>query len=314
MHNTTKNLLDYAIFKETKEIDIDNKDDKTTVKFLVDGSWEYVVDFSKNEFDILKDIKKIIVENKDTKSKFFGRFKISKEKIKNIFNVSKLPKNDGERIILNLEKEEIAPLELKDLGFKYNELEIIKQTISRPRGLILVVGPVGSGITTTLYSLINDLNNHKINVSSIEKLIEYDLSEVNQTQIDIQNGYIIKDGLHHLVRQNSDVIMVNDINNNEDSQNILEYAFRGVPIFSSFNAIDINSALTNFLQIGIDSMQISSAIDLIISQKLVEDSKANEIKREFSVLQMNDDVKNLFQKPRVTSSQLKKGIREMVVK
>jgi len=312
MHNTTKNLLDYAIFKEAKEIDIDNKDDKIIVKFLIDGSWKYIIDFFKNEFNILDDIKKITTKNTDTKNKFFGRFKINKEKIKNIFNVSILSKDNGDRIILSLEKEKILPLKLKELGIKYDALKIIEETIDRQKGLILVIGHVGAGVTTTLYSLINNLNNNKINISSIENNIEYDLQEVNQTQINTQNGYTIKNGLHHLVRQNSDIIMINDINNPQDLQNTLEYASRGVPIFSSLNAVDINSALTNFLQIGIDPMQTSRAIDLIISQKLVKD-KENIVKREYNILKMDDNIKNLFKNPRITSSQLKKRIEEFQI-
>ena len=309
MHNTTKNLLDYAIFKEAEQLDIDDTNNLINIKFLIDGNWENIIDFDKDEFDIFKDIRSLISENIGINN---SRFKVNKEKVKNIFNVSALPKNDGERIVLSLEKEEIYPFKLSDLGINHNKLKIIEQSILNPSGLILVTGPVGSGVTTTLYSLINDLNNHQVNISSIENLIEYDLEEVSQTQIDIQNGYTIRDGVHHLVRQNSDIIMVNDTNNNEDLKSILEHSSRGIPIFSSLNTVDVNSTLTNFLQAGIDPMQISKAIDLIISQKLVKD-KNNKLRREYDILQMNDDIGSLLKKPRITKSEIKKVVEEMIV-
>ena len=312
MHNTTKKILDYAIFKEAKEINIDTRDRNITVNFLIDGSWEEIINFSKDEFDIFQDVKKIVVKNVSNEDGFSGRFKINKGKTKHIFNVLNLSGVNNERIILSLEKEEVVPLSLKDLGLKEKALKVIEETIARPKGLILVTGLAGSGVTTTLYSLVNDFNNHEINISSIENLIEYDLPDINQTQIDIQNGYNIKNGIHHLVRQNSDIIMVNDINNLKDSRNIFEYSSCGMPIISSLNATDIDSVLTNFLQTGIDPAQMSHALDLIIFQKLVKD-KENKTIREYSVLKIDDDVRDLFKKPRVTSSQLKRGISRIII-
>lgn len=306
MHKNTKNILDYAIFRQAQQIDIDNNEKKTSVKFLINDYWDHIIDFS--DYNIFEDLEKIIIKHDyNIKDNFLGHFRISNGVIKTVFNVTLLPKQQGQRLNLSLNNEQVNPLKLKDLRFPKNTLKIIEKAIARPKGLILIVGPHGSGITTTLYSLINSIQNSNINISSIENDIEYDLPQINQMQVTSKNGGSIENSLYHLTRQNSDIIMVNDINSPVNAQAVIEYAYRGVPIFSSINAPDINSALTQFLQIGISPMQITSAIDLIISQK-----KTNK-KRTFKVLKMKDRLKNLFGKPRMTAKQIKAGISEVVV-
>lgn len=305
----TKNLLDYAIFKEAREIDIDKEKSGTTVRFLIDGNWEYIIDFPKNKPDVGKEIKelaKLQTKTEKDKTQELNRFKINDGINKVVFNISSFPKKIGERLILSIGQEQITLLELANLGIPPHQNMLITENLKRPKGLTLVIGCPGSGVTTTLYSLTNYINDPHINISSIEHKVECDLPGVNQLQADPKIGYSIADGLYYLARHNSDIIMVNDINEPQASKTSFEYLLKGVPMFASLNADDIGEGIARLLKAGVKGPHLSSALNIVVFQRLVEIE--GKIKREYQTVKLEDNLLALLKKPRFSKSEIENVI------
>ena len=308
LNKITKNLIDYAIFKNAKEIDIDKENKYTTVRFLVDGNWEHIIDFPKNEIDITKEIKSLAMsQEQKNKERSPFRFKLSNNGNKTVFNVSNFIKKNGERMILSLYQEKITLLKLNELGIQKPYDKLISQTIAHPKGLNLIIGSTGSGITTTLYSLIDHINNPSLNISSIEEEVEYNLPGINQIQIETKIGYTISDCLYYLSRHNPDIIIVNDINHPQNTKAAVNHALKGVPIFTSLNADNITDAIIKLLSRGVNASYLSSALNLIIHQKITNN------KREYQAIKITDNMVDVLKNPRISKSQIEQVVSKLTV-
>jgi len=198
-----------------------------------------------------------------------GRFNIKTEDYKISFRVSMLPVYDGEKAVLRLLPEDAKGLTLENLGFRDRALEKVHRNIKKPNGMILVTGPTGCGKTTTLYTIMDILNEPGVNISTVEDPIEYRMTRINQTQVKPKIGLTFVNGLRALVRQDPDIIMVGEIRDSETAGLAINAALTGHLVFSTLHTNSAAGSFSRLIDMKAEPFLISSTANLIIAQRLV---------------------------------------------
>lgn len=198
-----------------------------------------------------------------------GRFKIETDDYKYSIRVSVLPVFNGEKIVMRLLAEGTKAQTLEGLGFSGKALEILKQNLLRPTGMILITGPTGSGKTTTLYSMMDILNTPKVNISTVEDPIEYRMPRVNQTQTNSAIGLTFAAGLRALVRQDPNIIMVGEIRDGETASLAINAALTGHLVLSTIHTTEAAGAIPRLIDMQVEPFLIASTVNVIIAQRLV---------------------------------------------
>lgn len=183
--------------------------------------------------------------------------------------ISTLPCLNGEKIVLRLLRQQNRPLTLEALGMPDGALKKFEQALASAQGLILVTGPTGSGKTLTLYSALHTLNKPSVNISCVEDPIELPLPGLTQTQIHPRAGITFQTVLRALLRQDPDIIMVGEIRDGETAEIAVKAAQTGHLVLSTVHTNSAAEALTRLEQMGIARWQLTSALRLIIAQRLV---------------------------------------------
>ena len=175
----------------------------------------------------------------------------------------------GEKVVLRLLERSRSILGLDTLGFSPASLRTFRALVQSPYGMILVTGPTGSGKTTTLYAALNELNRNAQNIMTIEDPVEYTFEGVNQIQINRLAGITFANGLRAILRQDPDVILVGEIRDKETAEISVQSALTGHLVLSSLHATDAIGAIYRFLEMGIESFMVTSAVIGVLAQRLV---------------------------------------------
>lgn len=165
--------------------------------------------------------------------------------------------------------KDIVKLDLNKLGFDERELKVFKDHISLPNGMILITGPTGSGKTTTLYATLSYLNNHEVNILTIEDPIEYDLPGINQAQMRADIGFTFAQALKTFLRQDPDIIMVGEIRDYETAEIAVRAALTGHLVLSTLHTNDAAGAITRLMDMGVESFLVASCVRMVVAQRLV---------------------------------------------
>lgn len=263
-------LLEYAVLENASDIHIEPTEKQVTVRYRIDGVLKNVMTLPKSvhagviaRIKILSNLK--LDEHRLPQD---GRFKVRNKEFNVSFRVSTIPAQDGEKIVLRLLNETTGLLSLEQLGFLDQPLEIVKRNISKPHGIILVTGPTGSGKTTTLYAILNILNQSEVNITTIEDPIEYKLAGVNQSQVNTKIGYTFAAALRAYLRQDPDIIMVGEIRDKETAEIAIHAALTGHLVLSTLHTNDAPSTLPRINEMGVPSFLVSSTANVIIAQRL----------------------------------------------
>ena len=179
------------------------------------------------------------------------------------------PTVQGEKIVLRLLKAYTRSLTLTDLGFQSSHQELVNKAARKPFGMILVVGPTGSGKTTTLYSVLKILNTPEVNITTIEDPVEYKVPGVNQIQINEQKDITFAKGLRSIVRQDPDIILVGEIRDTETAEIGVNAALTGHLLLTTFHANDAATAIPRLLDMDVEPFLLASTLEVIIAQRLV---------------------------------------------
>ncbi len=198
-----------------------------------------------------------------------GRFSILLKTDKVDVRVSCLPTNYGESVVLRLLLSRVGSLKIEDLGLAGSYFQVLSEQIKRPNGMIITTGPTGSGKTTTLYAVLNQLNTSDTKIITIEDPIEYELKGVNQSQVDPSRDYTFAKGLRSIVRQDPDIIMVGEMRDLETVDIALNAALTGHLVLSTLHTNDAAGAIPRFLAMGAKTYLLAPALNLIIAQRLV---------------------------------------------
>lgn len=183
--------------------------------------------------------------------------------------VSTIPTIYGEKVVMRILDKSSVVLDLVRLGFNARQIEQIRRTIKLPYGLVFLTGPTGSGKTTTLYAILNEIKNPTRNIITIEDPVEYKLEGINQVQIKPEIGLTFASALRSFLRQDPDVMLVGEVRDLETAQICVRSALTGHLVLSTLHTNDAPSAITRLMDIGIENYILAPSLLLVVAQRLV---------------------------------------------
>lgn len=264
-------LLKHAILQEASDIHIEPDEKEVRVRYRIDGLLHDAMTLPRTVLDGIGARIKILSNLKLDEHRLpqDGRFKIEQDGHRVAFRVSILPVYSGEKVVLRLLDESSKGLTLEKMGLWGGPLEKIHQSIKKPNGMILVTGPTGSGKTTTLYTIMDILNQPQVNISTVEDPIEYKMFRINQTQVNPQIGLTFSQGLRALLRQDPDIIMVGEIRDEETMEIAVHAAMTGHLVLSTLHTNSAAGAIPRLLDMGAEPFLIASTVNVVMAQRLV---------------------------------------------
>ncbi len=183
--------------------------------------------------------------------------------------ISTFPVSNGEKVVMRILDTSSGVKTLEELGVLGRNLEVLEENIKKAFGMILVTGPTGSGKSTTLYAILNIINQEGVNIITLEDPIEYRLAGVNQSQVNAEIGFTFASGLRSILRQDPDVIMVGEIRDQETAELATHAALTGHLVLSTLHTNDAIGVVPRLIDMGIEPFLISSSLNIIIAQRLV---------------------------------------------
>ncbi|MEA4910477.1 hypothetical protein SDC9_33226 [bioreactor metagenome] len=264
-------ILKNSIMSLASDIHIENVGDRVRIRTRVDGvlATKFNIPISRHSAIVAR-IKILCALKLDEKRKpQDGRFSVRYDGHKIDFRVSTFPSYYGEKVVLRILDSYRGVKKIEDIGFSKDHLIKIRRALSKPYGIVLISGPTGSGKTTTLYSMLNEVDREKRNVVSLEDPIEYNIPSMSQSQIFPEIGYTFANGLRSILRQDPDVIMVGEIRDAETAQLAIQAALTGHLVFSTIHTNNAIGVITRLLDMGVDPYLIAPTLNLAIAQRLV---------------------------------------------
>lgn len=264
-------ILSYAAEGRASDIHIEPTYENIRVRFRVDGvlNTSLVLPLKVHPAVVAR-IKILSNMRLDEKRKpQDGRFSAKIESKKIDFRVSTFPTYYGEKIVMRILDQTQGFKTLDDLKFTETNLKMIRKALQRPYGLILITGPTGSGKSTTLYSMLNEVDREHRNVLSLEDPVEYSIEGVSQSQVHPEIDYTFATGLRTTLRQDPDVIMVGEIRDKETAQLAIQAALTGHLVFSTLHTNNAISAIPRLIDMGVEPFLIAPTLVLTMAQRLV---------------------------------------------
>lgn len=265
-------VLRYATEGRASDIHIEPLAEQVRVRFRVDGTMHTSLLLPKNVQSAVVARTKILSNMKlDEKRKpQDGRFSAHIEGRKIDFRVSTFPTYYGEKVVMRILDSEKGVPALDEMGMTQRNLDLIKEAIKQPYGLILISGPTGSGKTTTLYSMLNEVDRKTKNVLSLEDPVEYHIEGMNQSQIHPEIGYTFANGLRTTLRQDPDIIMVGEIRDKETAGLAIQAALTGHLVLSTIHTNTAAGVIPRLIDMDVDPYLIAPTLILAIAQRLVK--------------------------------------------
>ena len=263
-------ILKNAIEGGASDIHIEHTGEKIKIRFRVDGTLHTTIVLPPNVYNgIVARIKILAKLRLDEKRKpQDGAFSAIIDSQKIDFRVSTMPSYYGEKVVIRILDSEKGVKPLDQLGLSKRNLSLIQEAIKKPFGLILITGPTGSGKSTTLYSMMNQLDKERTNIVSLEDPIEYHMPDINQSQMMPEIGYTFASGLRSILRQDPDVIMVGEIRDKETAQLAIQAALTGHLVLSTLHTNNAVGAIPRLIDMGVDPYLIAPTLILSMAQRL----------------------------------------------
>ncbi|MBI2476465.1 MAG: Flp pilus assembly complex ATPase component TadA [Candidatus Taylorbacteria bacterium] len=264
-------ILHYATEGEASDIHIEHMGDKVRVRFRVDGVLNTSLILPVKVYPaVVARIKILSNMRLDEKRKpQDGRFSAKIEGRKIDFRVSTFPAYYGEKVEIRILDTDKGVKPLDKMGLSPRNLKLIRDSIKRPYGLILISGPTGSGKSTTLYSMLNELDREGKNVLSLEDPVEYNIPGMSQSQVRPEIGYTFANGLRSTLRQDPDIIMVGEIRDKETALLAVQAALTGHLVLSTIHTNNAVGVIPRLIDMGVDPYLIAPTLILAIAQRLV---------------------------------------------
>ncbi len=302
IHNNTGSVSDLvqiilsgAINNRASDIHIEPSENNTKIRYRVDGVLNDVFDnlttgVYRSVISRIKLLSKLKLNVHDEPQD--GRFTINLKNKDIEVRVAIAPSEFGDVAVMRILDPDAIDIDLSSLGFREDDLDIIKLELSKPNGMILNTGPTGSGKTTTLYAFLKHKNSSEIKIITIEDPIEYHLDGIEQTQVNEETGYDFASGLRSLMRQDPDVILVGEIRDKETAEISVQSALTGHLVFSTVHANSSSAAIPRLLDLGVKSASLAPALNIIIAQRLAR-KLCKECKKR---LELSSDMKTKIEK------------------
>ncbi|HOU45791.1 MAG TPA: GspE/PulE family protein [Candidatus Pacearchaeota archaeon] len=264
-------LLRNAVEGKASDIHIEPTFDKTQVRFRLDGVLHTSIILPKKVHPAIVARIKILSNLKIDESRIpqDGRFSLKFSDKRIDFRVSTFPTSEGESVCLRILDPTEGVRRVDELGLIGRPLNLLKNAIKKPYGMILSTGPTGSGKTTTLYAILQSLDRDKINIMTLEDPVEYIVEGINQSQAKPDIGYTFASGLRSILRHDPNVIMVGEIRDHETADLAIHSALTGHLVLSTLHTNNAVGAIPRFINLGVESFLIPSSVNLVIGQRLV---------------------------------------------
>ncbi len=264
-------IFNRAVELGASDIHIEPGEENVAVRCRVDGVLTEIISTPLSQFAAIASRIKLLGGLNIAESRLpqDGRTNIRLGTQELDMRISTIPILTGESIVLRLLNQEAISFDLGILGMSQEHLAQFRKLIAIPHGIILVVGPTGSGKTTTLYSVINQLNDNRKKIITVEDPVEYKMGGLCQMQVNAKIGVTFATGLRSIVRQDPDIILVGEIRDRETADIAINAALTGHLVLSTLHTNDAVGAVTRLLDMGVESFLISSALYGVLSQRLV---------------------------------------------
>ncbi|MFA6354474.1 MAG: GspE/PulE family protein [Candidatus Paceibacterota bacterium] len=285
-------FVKYAYMAGASDVHLDPTEDRIRVRFRIDGMLHDIfnqIAISKElHQEIISRIK--VISGLRTDEHFLpqdGRFKVETDEKENVdVRVSIAPTYHGENAVLRI-LAETQSFKLEDLGFSEDELKKVQKAIKKPYGMILANGPTGSGKSTTLYTILKQLNVPEVSIVTVEDPIEYSQDGLSQIQVDSKVGLTFASGLRSILRQDPNVIMVGEIRDQETAGISVNAALTGHLVLSTLHTNDAATTFPRLLDMGVPPFLIASTVNIAMGQRLIRKICENcKVKREFTEAEM----------------------------
>jgi type IV pilus assembly protein PilB len=264
-------ILNEAIKKRASDIHIEPCEKFLRVRYRIDGSLHDIFTLpKKNQNAVLARLKIMSrLDITETRMPQDGRFKISFEGKEIDFRVSVLPITFGGKVVLRILDKSSINIGLEKLGFLPGPLNTFRTALARPYGMLLVTGPTGSGKSTTLYSIISQLNTPERNIITLEDPVEYETEGITQIPARPEIGLTFATGLKSVLRQTPDIIMVGEIRDFETADIAIKASLTGQLILSTLHTNDSAGAITRLIDMGVEPFLVASSLVLASAQRLM---------------------------------------------
>jgi len=264
-------IVEEATIFRASDLHFEPKEDGVLVRFRIDGVMVEQCRFSKDVYNNI--VNRIKVQgNLRLDDHFSAQDGAIRHQLANgshaDMRISIVPTMDGEKIVIRLLSEYVRNFTMSDVGLSERDQQILQENADRPFGMILVIGPTGSGKTTTLYALLKHSATPDVNVTTIEDPVEYKMGNINQIQVNTATNLTFAAGLRSIVRQDPDIILVGEIRDIETAEISVNAALTGHLLFSTFHANDSATAVPRLLEMGVEPFLLASTLNLVIAQRL----------------------------------------------
>lgn len=263
-------VLEFAMRSRASDIHLEPQEDKTRVRYRIDGILHEKLVLPKNVHEALVSRIKILSGMKIDEKRIpqDGRFSFRADEEEVDLRVSCLPTVHGEKIVMRLLKKTGGVPSLPELGLRGKALANLQEAIDRPHGIITVCGPTGSGKTTTLYSALSIINTSRVNIITLEDPVEYQIPGVNQVQVNPVAGLTFASGLRSFLRQDPNIIMVGEIRDSETADLAIQASLTGHLVFSTLHTNSASGALPRLLDMQAEPFLLASSMTAIVGQRV----------------------------------------------
>lgn len=264
-------ILEYAARNKASDIHIEPLEDSLKIRCRVDGILREVMQLPKSSEPPLVSRIKILSNLKIDEHRVpqDGEFSIHVADKDIDLRIAISPVVWGEQVVIRLLDKSSTSMKLEDLGYRGRSLRMIREGLKQSNGMILTSGPTGSGKSTSLYALIQEIKNDAINIVTLEDPVEYKMPGVNQIQVNPDVGLTFATGLRSILRQDPDVVMVGEIRDRETAELAVQAALTGHLVFSTLHTNSAAGILPRLLDMGVEPFLIASTVKVIIGQRLV---------------------------------------------
>ncbi len=263
-------VISEALKQRASDIHIEPMAECVRVRYRVDGILRNILNIPKvNQKAVIVRVKIMsqmdITANQTPQD---GRFKLKISGKEVDFRVSILPTTFGQKVVMRILDKANLSVGLSGLGISVKALQVLNEAIHKPFGMVVVTGPTGSGKSTTLYSIINELNTVDKNIITVEDPVEYLIEGLTQIQAKPEIGLTFAEGLRAMLRQSPDIVMVGEIRDNETADIAIKASLTGQMVFSTLHTNDAAGALTRLVDMGVEPFLVASSLVLISAQRL----------------------------------------------
>ena len=264
-------FLEYAVHQNCSDIHLEPRESAMYVRMRIDGVLRQVFVVPKsNQSAVIARIKVMGNMNiAEHKIPLDGRSNVRIGEKDVDLRISTLPTVYGEKVVIRLLNKSSSLLNAAGIGLAGRNLEKFNALLENSNGVILIVGPTGSGKSSTMYTMIGKLNTEQVNLVTLEDPVEYNFDGVNQVQINEKTGMTFASGLRAILRQDPDIIAVGEIRDGETAEIAMRAAITGHLVLSTLHTNDAPSTISRLMDMGVENFLISSALKGIISQRLV---------------------------------------------